>query len=64
MPMVCHHRRMVRRGRLLQIMVTASLGVIAVVLAAVTDTWGLYLTAVLMVVVGVGQFKGLPSRQG
>jgi hypothetical protein len=47
----------------MQIVITAVLGVIALVLAVVTDTWALYFTALLMVVVGVSQLKDLPRRQ-
>ena len=47
----------------MQLVLTAILGVIALVWAAVTDTWALYFTALAMVVAGVSQLEHLPPRQ-
>lgn len=62
-PMVCHPQRMGRRRRIIQIVLTAILGVIALVWAMATDTWALYFTALAMVVAGASQLERLPPRQ-
>jgi hypothetical protein len=51
-----------RTGKIVQIVITAILGVIAFV-GAVTYSWGLYFSALAMVVAGVSQFRRLPPRQ-
>jgi hypothetical protein len=53
-----------RRGRIRRIVIAAILGVVAVVLAVVTDTWSFYLTALAMVVVVISQLEDMPPRQG
>jgi hypothetical protein len=51
------------RNKIIRIVIAAILGVVAVVLAVVTDTWSFYLTALAMVLVVVSQLEHPPARQ-
>lgn len=50
------------RSKVIRIVIAAILGVVAVVLAVVTDTWSLYFTALAMVVVVASQLEHVPPR--